>query len=49
MHIEDLTDRAKAWSKLTRLAFNSELEKWYNEGAASAEKDNETTRPITPI
>ena len=32
MRIEDITDRAKEWSKLTRLEFNSELEKWYNEG-----------------
>ena len=30
MHVEDLTDRAKEWSQLTRLEFNRELEKWYN-------------------
>ena len=32
MHIEDLTDRVKAWSKLTRLEFNRKLEEWYNDG-----------------
>ena len=32
MHVEDLTDRVKEWSKLTRLEFNRELEEWYNEG-----------------
>ena len=31
MHVEDLTARAKDWSQLTRLEFNRELEKWYNE------------------
>ena len=30
MHVEDLTDRVKGWSQLTRLEFNRELEKWYN-------------------
>ena len=30
MHIENLTARAREWSKLTRLEFNRELEKWYN-------------------
>ncbi len=30
MHVEVLTDRAKAWAKLTRLEFNRELERWYN-------------------
>ena len=30
MHAEDLTDRVKGWSQLTRLEFNRELEKWYN-------------------
>ncbi len=30
MHIEDLTDRVKEWSKLTRLEFNRKLEDWYN-------------------
>ena len=30
MHIEDLTDRVKEWSKLTRLEFNRKLENWYN-------------------
>ena len=34
MHVEDLTDRVKEWSKLSRLEFNRELEKWYNEGLA---------------
>ena len=30
MHIEDLTDRVKEWSGLTRLEFNRRLEEWYN-------------------
>ena len=30
MHVEDLTDRVKEWSKLTRLEFNRKLENWYN-------------------
>ena len=30
MHVEDLTDRVRTWSRLTRLEFNRELEKWYN-------------------
>ena len=30
MHVEDLTDRAKEWSKLTRLEFNRKLDEWYN-------------------
>ena len=30
MHIENLTDRAREWSKLTRLEFNRKLEDWYN-------------------
>ena len=30
LHIEDLTDRVKEWSKLTRLEFNRKLEEWYN-------------------
>ena len=30
MHVEDLTDRVKEWSKLTRLEFNRKLEEWYN-------------------
>ena len=30
MHVENLTARAREWSKLTRLEFNCELEKWYN-------------------
>ena len=30
MHIEDLTDRVKEWSKLTRLEFNRKPEEWYN-------------------
>ena len=32
MHVEDLTDRVKEWSKLTRLEFNRKLEEWYNDG-----------------
>ncbi len=30
MHVEDMTDRVKEWSKLTRLEFNRKLENWYN-------------------
>ncbi len=30
MHVEDLTDRVKEWSSLTRLEFNRKLEEWYN-------------------
>ena len=30
MHVEDLTDRVKEWSQLTRLEFNRKLEEWYN-------------------
>ena len=30
MHVEDLTDRVKEWSKWTRLEFNRKLEEWYN-------------------
>ena len=30
MHVEDLTDRVKEWSNLTRLEFNRKLEEWYN-------------------
>ena len=30
IHIEDLTDRVKEWSSLTRLEFNRKLEEWYN-------------------
>ena len=32
MHVEDLTDRVKEWSKGTRLEFNAKLNAWYNEG-----------------
>jgi len=31
MQLEDITDRAKAWSELARLDFNHHLEDWYNE------------------
>ena len=31
MHVEDLTDRVKEWSKGTRLEFNAKLSAWYNE------------------
>ena len=31
MHIEDLTDRVKEWSRLTRLEFNAKLNAWYND------------------
>ena len=30
MHFEDLTDRVREWSALTRLDFNRQLEEWYN-------------------
>ena len=30
MHVEDLTERAVGWAKLTRLEFNRKLEDWYN-------------------
>jgi len=30
MQLEDLTDRTREWSKLTRLEFNRRLEGWYN-------------------
>ncbi len=30
MHVEILTDRAREWSKSTRLEFNRKLEEWYN-------------------
>lgn len=32
MHVEDVTERVKAWATLTRLEFNRKLENWYNEG-----------------
>ena len=41
MHIENLTDRTREWSKLTRLEFNRKLEDWYNE--------NETGCAISPL
>lgn len=30
LHIENLTARAREWSKMSRLEFNRELENWYN-------------------
>ena len=30
MHFEDVTDRVREWALLPRLAFNRELETWYN-------------------
>ena len=39
MHVEDLTDRVKEWSKLTRLEFNRKLEEWYNDGVILAAKN----------
>jgi len=30
MHIEDLTDRVREWTQLTRVEFNQRLEAWYN-------------------
>ncbi|MBQ6009565.1 MAG: MFS transporter [Kiritimatiellae bacterium] len=32
MHVEDITDRVKEWSRGTRLEFNRKLSDWYNEG-----------------
>ncbi len=32
MHVEDLTDRVRAWAKLPRREFNAKLEEWYNAG-----------------
>ena len=34
VHLEDLTERAKAWSALTRQEFNRRLEAWYEGRAA---------------
>ena len=31
MQVEDLTERVKEWSRLSRFEFNRELEKWYND------------------
>jgi len=31
MHFENLTDRVREWSQLTRLEFNQHLENWYNQ------------------
>ena len=31
MRVEDLTERVKEWSRLSRLEFNRALEKWYND------------------
>ena len=31
MHVEDITDRVKEWSRGTRLEFNRKLSDWYNE------------------
>jgi len=31
MHVEDLTDRVREWSRGTRLEFNAKLNEWYNE------------------
>ena len=39
MHVEDMTDRVKEWSKLTRLEFNRKLEEWYNDGVILAAKN----------
>jgi len=33
VHVEDLTDRIREWSRLTRLEFNQRLEQWYNSHA----------------
>ena len=32
MHVEDLTERVREWSRGTRLEFNAKLGEWYNEG-----------------
>ena len=39
LHIEDLTDRVKEWSRLTRLDFNRRLESWYNADLECAAPD----------
>lgn len=36
IHLEDLTDRVRDWSTLTRLEFNRHLEDWYNFSAFRA-------------
>jgi hypothetical protein len=36
MHVEDLTDRVKEWSRGTRLEFNAKLNDWYNEESGEA-------------
>ena len=42
MHVENLTDRVRSWSQLTRLEFNRQLEIWYN--MSSEETEGETKR-----
>ena len=37
MHVEDLTDRVKEWSQLTRIEFNRQLELFYNEPAETSD------------
>ena len=37
MHVEDLTDRVKEWSQLTRIEFNRRLELFYNEPAEASD------------
>ena len=43
MQVEDITDRAKEWAKLTRLEFNAKLSEWYNE--AHVESASSLTTP----
>ena len=41
MHVEDLTDRVKEWSRGTRLEFNAKLNDWYNEESGEAARQSE--------
>ncbi len=34
IHVENITDRVKEWSRGTRLEFNARLEEWYNDSTA---------------
>ena len=37
MHVENLTERVREWSRLTRLEFNRKLEDWYNSASLASE------------
>jgi len=37
IHVEDLTNRVREWSQLTRLEFNGRLEQWYEQPQGKAE------------